>query len=292
MDKIDLVAHAKVNLTLDVLGKREDGYHEVEMIMQTIDLHDRISFTKIDTGIEIISNHPEVPIDKSNLIYKVAEMLFEEFELTGGLRVNLDKRIPVAAGLAGGSSNAAATLVAINRLWNLGLTSEQLAKIGGKLGADIPFCIEGGTQLATGIGTDLKELPKCPQLYLVLINPPFSVSTAKVYGNLNLDQVAKHPSTDKVIKALQEQDREVIINNLDNLLENVTLKFYPEVANLKDKVAELADKALMSGSGPTILGFVSGIKEAEKIKNKLEKELTREHKIVVAKTVNHGITEI
>jgi len=292
MDSIDLIAHAKINLTLDVLAKRKDGYHEVEMIMQTIDLHDRISFTKTDKGIEIISNHPEVPTDKSNLIHKAAELLFKEFELAGGLRVNLDKRIPVAAGLAGGSSNAAATLVAVNRLWELGLTSEQLAEIGAKLGADIPFCIKGGTQLATGIGTDLKELPKCPQLYLVLINPPLSVSTANVYGNLNLEQITRHPATDKVIRALKEQDRGFIINNLTNLLESVTLELYPEVASLKDKVADLADKALMSGSGPTILGFVSGIEEANKIKDKLDSQLTREYNIVITKTIDHGVTEI
>jgi 4-diphosphocytidyl-2-C-methyl-D-erythritol kinase len=292
MDNIDLVAHAKINLTLDVLAKREDGYHEVEMIMQTIDLHDRISFTKIDTGIEIVSNHPEVPTDKSNLIYKAAELLFKDFKLEGGLRVNLDKRIPVAAGLAGGSSNAAATLVAINRLWDLRLTSEQLAKIGGRLGADIPFCIKGGTQLATGIGTDLKKLTKCPQLYLILVNPSLLVSTAKVYGSLNLEQAGKHPSTDEVIRALEEQDRGFIIENLSNLLESVTLKIHPEVAELKNKVAKLSNKALMSGSGPTILGFVSAIEEAESIKSKLEKELPREYRVVVTKTIDQGIVEI
>lgn len=289
MKKLNLISHAKINLTLDVLAKREDGYHEVEMIMQTIDLSDNLTFTKIDKGIEILTNNPEVPTDSSNLIYKAAELLFEEFNLTEGLRVSLDKRIPVAAGLAGGSSNAAATLVAINELWDLGLTEEELANRGAKLGADIPFCIKGGTQLATGIGTDLKELSQCSEIYLVLINPPLSVSTAQVYGNLNLDSIDKHPQTNKMIEALEDKNTTAIIDNTDNLLEKVTLKLYPEVADLKDKVEEIAEKVLMSGSGPTILGFVSGIKEAEEVKNKLSNIFNEQYKIVVTKTTDYGV---
>ncbi|TDX51272.1 4-(cytidine 5'-diphospho)-2-C-methyl-D-erythritol kinase [Orenia marismortui] len=292
VDNIDLKSYAKINLTLDVLAKRKDGYHEVEMIMQTIDLSDKLSFSKIKKGIEIITDHPDVPTDNSNLIYKAAKMLFGEFGITEGIRVNLTKRIPVAAGLAGGSSNAAATLVAINQLWGLNLSKEELATRAANLGADIPFCINGGTQLATGIGTELKILDQAPEIYLVLVNPPFEVSTAEVYGNLDLHKINIHPNKDKVLEGLKDKRSDIIIKWSSNLLENVTLKRYPDVKRLKEKVDSLTSKALMSGSGPTVLGFVRGIKEANKVKNILEQELDNKHHIVVSKTNNKGIEEI
>ncbi|GAB6099758.1 4-(cytidine 5'-diphospho)-2-C-methyl-D-erythritol kinase [Halanaerocella petrolearia] len=289
---MDLKAYAKINLTLDVLGKREDGYHEVEMIMQTIDLYDRLSFSQIDTGIEIETNHPYLPTGKNNLVYQAAELLFDEFNPTSGIKIRIDKQIPLAAGLAGGSTNAAATLVAINQLWDLGLSKEELAIRGAKLGADVPFCIEGGTQLATGTGTDLEKLPAVSELYLVVVNPPLEVSTAQVYQNLPLSDITDHPQTEKVINALKREDKIEVVSNMDNVLENATLQLYPEVAKLKDKMNQWADKVLMSGSGPTILGFVERKEEVKKVKEKIEQELTTDHRVLVAKTVDQGIEGI
>ncbi|MCK8817038.1 4-(cytidine 5'-diphospho)-2-C-methyl-D-erythritol kinase [Natroniella sulfidigena] len=288
-NKLDLTANAKINLTLDVLAKREDGYHEVEMIMQSVNLADRLTFTKIDKGIEIEVNHPQVPTDQNNLIYQAAQLLFSEFDLSGGVRVEVDKRIPVAAGLAGGSTNAAATLVAINQLWELNLSLAELISRGAKLGADVPFCIAGGTQLATGIGTELEKLVSDSELYLVIVNPPLEVSTAMVYQNFKLNQVTNHPQTAKVIAGLREGKTELIVDNVANVLETVTLNSHPEVAKLKSRIEELTDKALMAGSGPTVLGFVVDQAQAEQVKVKLEEELATDYKIVVAKTVKQAI---
>ncbi|AGB40112.1 4-diphosphocytidyl-2C-methyl-D-erythritol kinase [Halobacteroides halobius DSM 5150] len=288
---MDIQAYAKINLTLDVLDRRTDGYHIVKMIMQNISLYDNLSFSRGNSGIEITTNHPHLPTGPSNLVYKAAELLFNEFNLDGGLEIFIDKQIPVAAGLAGGSTNAAATLVAINKLWGLGLTKDQLATRGAQLGADIPFCIKGGTQLATGIGTQLKELPTCPKLYLVVVNPPLEVSTAQVYQNLTLDEVTKHPETTKVIKALEEKNKKMVINNLSNLLELTTFDLYQEVATLKDNVESLTNKALMSGSGPTVLGFVKNKSQAKAVQAKLQEELSSKHRILVAQTVNHGLLD-
>ncbi|MCK8826745.1 4-(cytidine 5'-diphospho)-2-C-methyl-D-erythritol kinase [Natroniella acetigena] len=288
-NKLDLTANAKINLTLDVLAKREDGYHEVEMIMQSVDLADRLRFTKVKEGIEIEVNHPQVPTNQDNLIYQAAQMLFTEFDLSGGIKVKVDKQIPVAAGLAGGSTNAAATLVAINRLWDLDLSMADLILRGAKLGADVPFCLEGGTQLATGIGTELEKLASSLELYLVIVNPPLEVSTGMIYQNFKLNQVTRHPQTAKVIAGLRVGETDLIIDNLTNVLETVTLDIHPEVAKLKSKMEQLADKALMAGSGPTVLGFVAEQERAEQAKAELEEELNADYKIMVAKTVNQAI---
>ncbi len=293
MNKIEVLSHAKINLTLDVLGRKDNGYHQVEMIMQTIDLVDRLSFLRTLDQITIETDHPKVPTDESNLIYQAAEILFTEFKIEGGLKIKLEKNIPVAAGLAGGSGNAAATLVAVNRLYNLGLTNKELAIRAAKLGADIPFCIEGGTQLATGVGTDLERLVKVPDLYLILVNPSFSVGTAKVYQNLDLTNINPEELHSKaVIQGIKKNNKEMIINNLYNRLENSTFELYPTVKNLKKRLVELSDKAIMSGSGPTVLGFVKDFKTAEEIKKILDQELPGEYRILTTKTINEGIKVI
>ncbi|WP_027339783.1 4-(cytidine 5'-diphospho)-2-C-methyl-D-erythritol kinase [Halonatronum saccharophilum] len=289
MKKLNLVSYGKINLGLDVLAKRSDGYHEVQMVMQSIDLKDKLFFTKIEKGIEIITDHSKIPTDSSNLIYKAAQLLFEEFSLQGGLRVELKKNIPLAAGLAGGSSNAAATLVAVNKLWELALSEEELASRGAKLGADIPFCIKGGTQLASGIGTDLEVLDDSPELNIVLINPPLEVSTAEVYGSLNVDEIKQHPNIKSLIKALREGNKEDTLRNLGNVLEEVTLNLYPQVKKLKELANSLSVKTLMSGSGPTILAFVNGVKEGKEVKSRLKKHLGEEHVIELVKTTSQGI---
>jgi len=287
---LKLTAQAKINLILDVIGKRADGYHEVEMIMQSIDLADELSFTKIDKGIEIEVDNPQVPTGPKNLVYKAAKLLFDEYGLTGGIKVGISKNIPVAAGLAGGSTNAAATLVAINRLWKLELTNDQLISLGAKLGADVPFCIVGGTVLATGTGTDLEPLEVNPELNLVLVKPPFPVSTAEIYQSLELDKISQHPNLDRMLTVLKEGDDLEIILATSNLLAQVTMERYRELKELQELLENAgAKKVLMSGSGPTMLGFTDDFDTARRIKIRLKKRLPEEFIIRTTKTTPHGI---
>ncbi|MGM0501935.1 MAG: 4-(cytidine 5'-diphospho)-2-C-methyl-D-erythritol kinase, partial [Bacillota bacterium] len=205
-DIIRIKAYAKINLLLDVVGKYKNNYHKVKMIMQTIDLYDKLIFNKTEQNINISCNHSGVPTGEQNLIYQAAELLFDEFSITGGLNVQVEKNIPVAAGLAGGSSNAAAALVAVNQLWGLGLTTSELEIRAAKLGSDIPFCVAGGTQLATGRGTDLEKLDLNPDLNLVVVNPPLEVSTAEVYDDFSLQEVKNHPQLEQLIKGLKQNN--------------------------------------------------------------------------------------
>lgn len=291
VDDLRLTARAKINLLLDVVGKREDGYHEVEMVMQSIDLADGLYFKKIkQREIKLETNNSEVPTGPENLVYKAAKLLFNEYDLEGGVKVRIDKRIPVAAGLAGGSTNAAATLVAINELWDLQLPVPRLQEIGAKLGADVPFCIRGGTVLATGIGTDLERLQVDPELDLVMVNPPLSVPTAEIYQNLNLEKIKEHPDLTRMKKALIADDKAGIISATDNLLARVTREQYSELKELKELILEQgARKVLMSGSGPTMLGFTMGQTVAKELATKLRKKLPGGYVIKVNKTTARGI---
>ncbi|MBM7557214.1 4-(cytidine 5'-diphospho)-2-C-methyl-D-erythritol kinase [Halanaerobacter jeridensis] len=288
-DKLQLKSYAKINLLLDVLGKYENDYHQVEMIMQTIDLYDKLFFTKIDSGINIECKHPGVPSGEKNLIYQAASLLRDEFAVESGLKVKVEKNIPVAAGLAGGSSNAAATLVAVNKLWGLGLNTSELEKRGAELGSDIPFCLAGGTQLATGTGTELEKLELDPKLDLVVVNPPFEVSTAEIYKNLNLAEINCHPQVEKLMMALKRDDYRDILSNLENLLELVAINRYPKIEEIKKIVAAETDRVLMSGSGPTILGFVNSKSKAQEAAASLKQKLDTNYKIVSATTVNTGV---
>ena len=288
-DKIKLKAYAKINLLLDVVGKYENNYHKVEMVMQTIDLYDKLIFSKTEQKVNISCKHPGVPLGKKNLIYQAANLLFSEFDLQGGLDVEVNKNIPVAAGMAGGSTDAAATLVAINQLWDLGLTTSQLEAKAANLGADVPFCIAGGTQLATGTGTELEKIDVQPDLNLVVVNPALEVSTAEVYSNFSLSEVQEHPNLDKLIAGLKNKDYKFILSNLANLLELVTINRYPKIREVKDIVAKKADKALMSGSGPTILGFTKSRQEAEQIAAEIKQELSSNYKILTANSIDSGI---
>ena len=288
-DKMQLKSYAKINLLLDVLGKYKTGYHQVKMVMQTIDLYDKLYFSKLETGIKIECNHPAVPVGAENLIYQAAELLMNKFDVQGGLEVTVEKNIPVAAGLAGGSSNAAATLIAVNELWDLGLSATELEKEAAKLGADVPFCLEGGTQLATGTGTELEKLDLNPKLNLVVVNPPFEIATADIYNNFALDKIEHHPQVEKLLKALKEGNYTDILANLENLLELVAINRYPKVEEIKKIVAQETDQALMSGSGPTVLGFVSSKSEAEAKVDSLKSQLSDDYKIVNAATVNAGV---
>ena len=291
-DNLELKSYAKINLLLDVIAKYETGYHQVEMVMQTIDLADKLSFSKTESGINIACNHPGVPLGQENLIYQAAELLMTEFDLAGGLAVEVDKNIPVSAGLAGGSSNAAATLVAVNKLWNLGLSTTELESRAAELGADVPFCLAGGTQLATGTGVELKKLDLQPNLNLVVVNPPFEVSTAEIYNNFILEEVQQHPQVIELLSALKEKKYPLILANLENLLELVAINRYPKIGEIKKLVAEKTDQALMSGSGPTMLGFVEKAAKTQAIAESLKQKLNDDFQIYSVTTVNSGVEEI
>lgn len=263
-------APAKINLTLDVLHKRPDGYHEVEMIMTTVDLSDRIGLENREDGvIQIISADRYVPDDHRNLAYQAAKLLKDTYRIPKGVTILLEKKIPVAAGLAGGSSDAAATLKGLNQLWNLQLTVDQLAEYGAKIGSDVSFCVYGGTALATGRGEKIQALPSPPNCWIILAKPSLGVSTADVYGGLRVDTII-HPNTQNMIRAIQEKDYELMCSSMGNALESVTLKLYPEVLMLKEQMIKFgADAVLMSGSGPTVFGLVQHESRVNRIYNGL-----------------------
>ncbi|WKA58648.1 4-(cytidine 5'-diphospho)-2-C-methyl-D-erythritol kinase [Planococcus shenhongbingii] len=249
-------APAKINLTLDVLHKRPDNYHEIEMIMTTVDLADRIGLKATESGIYIESADRFVPNDSRNLAYQAAQLIKETYGIKSGVIISLDKQIPVAAGLAGGSSDAAATLKGLNQLWQLNLSLDELAELGAKIGSDVSFCVYGGTALAKGRGEIIQELPVPPNCWVILAKPTIGVSTAEVYGAFDVEN-AQHPNTEEMIEALAKGDYNAMCANLGNALESVTLNLYPEVAQIKDQMKKFgADAVLMSGSGPTVFGLV------------------------------------
>lgn len=263
-------APAKINLTLDVLSKRSDGYHEVEMIMTTVDLADRIGLERRTDGkIRIIAADRFVPDDHRNLAYQAAKLLKDTYGIEEGVSITLEKKIPVAAGLAGGSSDAAATLKGLNTLWNLNLSTDRLAELGAKIGSDVSFCVYGGTALATGRGEQIQELPAPPNCWIILAKPSIGVSTADVYGGLKMDEVV-HPDTKAMIRAIQEKDFDLMCESMGNALETVTLKLHPEVSILKEQMMKFgADAVLMSGSGPTVFGVVQHESRVNRIYNGL-----------------------
>ncbi len=257
MTGITLNGYAKINLGLDVLRRRPDGYHEVRMIMQNIGLHDVITLEKTEeTGFVIKTNAGELPVDKNNLMYRAAAMLFEEFGLPGGLFMTLEKNIPIAAGLAGGSTDCAAVLSGVNELYGLGLSLSELQARGVKIGADVPYCLMRGTALAEGIGEKLTRLPACPACHVVIAKPPVDVSTKTVYTTLRASELAEHPDIDGMIRALENRDLKGITDRLSNVLETVTIPMHPVISTIKEMLEENgAMKALMSGSGPTVFAI-------------------------------------
>lgn len=264
-------APAKINLMLDVLHKRNDGFHEVEMVMTMVDLADRLTLHDPGTSrISLSSQSGYIPLDDKNLAVRAARLLRQRFGINRGVHMHLEKRIPVAAGLAGGSSDAAAALRGLNRLWELGLSTAELEELGAEIGSDVPFCVRGGTALATGRGEKLETIPSPPRCWVVLAKPPINVSTADVYGNLKAAEIAVHPSASGMREALEQGSFEAVCGGLGNVLEDVTLKLYPGVARLKQVMENLgADGVLMSGSGPTVFGLVSKEEKAKRICNGL-----------------------
>ncbi|MGY8615421.1 4-(cytidine 5'-diphospho)-2-C-methyl-D-erythritol kinase [Bacillus velezensis] len=263
-------APAKINLSLDVTSKRPDGYHEVEMIMTTIDLADRIELTELPENVIRVASHNRfVPDDQRNLAYQAAKLLKERFQVKKGVSIMITKVIPVAAGLAGGSSDAAATLRGLNRLWNLKLSVEELAELGAEIGSDVSFCVYGGTALATGRGEKIRHISAPPHCWVVLAKPTIGVSTAEVYRRLNLQQV-RHPDVQAMIDAIEEKSFQKVCGQLGNVLESVTLSLHPEVAMIKNQMKRFgADAVLMSGSGPTVFGLVQYESKVQRIYNGL-----------------------
>lgn len=262
--EIKLKAMAKINLGLDVLRRRSDGYHDLRMIMQTVYLYDQIEIAeKTEPGITVATNIGYLPVNEDNLVYKAAKLLMEEFGVAQGVHIRLKKYIPVAAGLAGGSSDAAAVLVGINRMFRLGLSKEELKKRGVKIGADVPYCIMRGTALAEGIGDVLTPLPAAPDMHVVLAKPPIHVSTGFVYTNLKADQLAYHPDIDAQTDAIRAGDGYAMAKLMGNVLETVTIPAYPVIEEIKEEMKRAgALGAMMSGSGPTVFGLFDDAKKA------------------------------
>ncbi len=257
MDSIRLKARAKINLGLDVLGKREDGYHEVRMVMQTIGIYDRLILTKIpEEEIRITSNLSFLPINENNLIYKAIKLLKDEYHFPGGVSVDLNKFIPVAAGMAGGSTDAASAMFGVNRLFGLNLSLGKMMELGVRLGADVPYCVMRGTALAEGIGEKLTRITPVPHMWILIAKPPINVSTKLVYEQLDMGGIQKHPDIDGIIRAIEAQDVVRIAQSMGNVLENVTVPLYPVIETIKqDMLSHGAINAMMSGSGPTVFGI-------------------------------------
>lgn len=268
---VTLKALAKINLGLDVLGRRENGYHDVRMVMQTIYLYDNVTMEKTEeAGIHLECNLFYLPVDETNIAYKAAKLLMEEFDIREGVRIVLDKHIPVAAGLAGGSANAAAVLVGMNRLFSLGLTQKDLMERGVSLGADVPYCVMRGTVLAEGIGEILTPLPPLPKCCVLIAKPGISVSTKTVYEKLDSQEIEDHPNIDGILEGLEHEDLLKVASSMGNVLETVTIGDYPIIEEIKDVMKDAgALNAMMSGSGPTVFGIFDDRSKAKEAQQKL-----------------------
>ena len=270
---VTVEANAKINLTLDILGKRPDGFHEVAMVMQTIGLHDTLVMEKTERDIELSINVPWLKADEKNLAWRAAELIRQEYGLEGGVRIELTKRIPVAAGLAGGSADAAAVLKGMNDLYGLQLDEEKLCELGARLGSDIPFCIMGGTMLATGRGEVLTRLSDMPETWVVLAKPRISVSTAWAYQNYDEQGADRHPDNEAIKQAIARGNRKAVAGLLCNVLESVTIKKYDVIAEYKQMMLDKGAMAsMMSGSGPTVFGLAKSREQAESIADVLRQE--------------------
>ncbi len=266
-------AYAKVNISLDVVGKKEDGYHLLRMIMQNIDLYDEIIVEKQNKDIIIECNKNYVPTDSRNLAYKAAMAFKERYNITEGVKIKIFKNIPVSAGLAGGSTDAAAVLKIMNELFEVNASKEELMELGLKLGADIPYCIQGGTALCEGIGEIITPLKPFKDKIIVLVKPSFGVSTKEVYKNFDIEKVKKHPETEALMNAMAEDDLRYVAYNMRNLLENVTLKKHKVLINLKEEMNKCgAINSMMSGSGPTVFAFFDDMLKAQKCFEKMKEK--------------------
>ncbi len=265
-------AYAKINISLDIVGKREcDGYHLLKMIMQNIDLYDEISIEKQKSGITISCNKSYVPTDSRNLAYKAANLFKDTYNIEDGVHIDITKNIPVSAGLAGGSTDAAAVLKTMNKIFKVNASNEELMELGLKLGADIPYCINGGTALCEGIGEKITALKPFKDKILVLVKPSFGVSTKEVYKAFKLDRVRLHPKTENLIEAMEQDDLYYVANNMKNLLENVTLRKHNVLIKIKEEMNRYgAVGSMMSGSGPSVFAFFDDMLKAQRCYEKMK----------------------
>lgn len=285
-----LQAFAKINLGLDVLGKREDGYHEVRMIMQTIRMYDQLNMRKsVEPGIHLTTNKKYIPVDENNLVWRAAKLMMDTCGIIEGVSIHLHKVIPVAAGMAGGSSDAAATLVGMNRLFHCGLSKEKLMELGVQIGADVPYCVLRGTALAEGIGEKLTVLPPMPDCWILIGKPGISVSTKYVYTTLDLNTDTVHPDIDGMKKALEDGNLYGITERMGNVLQDVTIPAYPEVERIKEQMKTLgAVNAMMSGSGPTVFGIFDNEEKAQKACQKLRESGSCQQVFLTVPFNNYG----
>lgn len=262
---VSVEANAKINLTLDILGARPDGYHEVEMVMQSVRLFDMIHIKKQTKGISLRVDTTALSADETNLAWQAARIFMDVYKIQSGVSISVEKRIPIAAGLAGGSTDAAGVLIGMNQLFETGLSGKALCELGERIGSDVPFCVEGGTMLATGRGEILRRLPDLPTLYVVLAKPPISVSTAWAYNTYDRIGAVNHPDTKAMLAALSEGNVEKVAFELVNVLEEVTMREHPIIGEFRRVLMESGAMAsLMSGSGPTIFGLTKSREKAEK----------------------------
>ena len=285
-----LQAFAKINLGLDVLGKREDGYHEVRMIMQTIRMYDQLDMRKsVEPGIHLTTNKKYIPVDENNLVWRAAKLMMDTCGIMEGVSIHLHKVIPVAAGMAGGSSDAAATLVGMNRLFHCGLSKEKLMELGVQIGADVPYCVLRGTALAEGIGEKLTVLPPMPDCWILIGKPGISVSTKYVYTTLDLNTNTVHPDIDGMKKALEDGNLYGITERMGNVLQDVTIPAYPEVERIKEQMKTLgAVNAMMSGSCPTVFGIFDNEEKAQEACQKLRESGSCQQVFLTVPFNNYG----
>lgn len=273
MKEYHIKAYAKINLGLDVVRRLDNGYHEVKMIMQTVNIYDELTFEKTEGEIILTTDSGELPLDENNLIYKAVRLMQDTYGILEGVKVHLQKNIPIAAGMAGGSTDAAAAMIAMKELFALEVTKEELMKLGVKIGADVPYCIMGGTALAEGIGEKLTALTKAPNCYLLVAKPDINVSTKYVYEHLDAQGVKKHPDIDGMIEAIKLGDLQGITKRMENVLETVTIPAHPIIATIKEKMLEAgAENSLMSGSGPTVFGIFTEYEKVQAAYEKIKKE--------------------
>ena len=289
-ERMRLQAFAKINLGLDVLGKREDGYHEVRMIMQTIRMYDQLDMRKsVEPGIHLTTNKKYIPVDENNLVWRAAKLMMDTCGIMEGVSIHLHKVIPVAAGMAGGSSDAAATLVGMNRLFHCGLSKEKLMELGVQIGADVPYCVLRGTALAEGIGEKLTVLPPMPDCWILIGKPGISVSTKYVYTTLDLNTDTVHPDIDGMKKALEDGNLYGITERMGNVLQDVTIPAYPEVERIKEQMKTLgAVNAMMSGSGPTVFGIFDNEEKAQEACQKLRESGSCQQVFLTVPFNNYG----
>lgn len=273
MDSYQIKAYAKINLGLDVVRKLENGYHEVRMVMQTVGIYDELELKRIPEGIILTTDTEGLPTDENNLVYRAAQLMMKEYAISSGLHIHLKKNIPIAAGMAGGSSDAAAALKGINRLFDLDCTLEDLMKLGVQLGADVPYCVLGGTALAEGIGEKLTSLNPAPDCYVLVVKPDIDVSTKYVYEHLDAAGIGQHPDIDGMVEAVWEESLQGILDRMGNVLESVTAAKYPVIADIEKRMRELgALNSLMSGSGPTVFGIFIDERRAEEAYEQIRQE--------------------